>query len=69
MDLKVDTCNPQVALKFYNYKFYSIVLPALLMFLVLEVVFVFMAIPTSIGNALTTAGPFPTSSVPLVSTK
>jgi hypothetical protein len=66
MDLTADTCNPQAALKFHNYKFYSLILPALLMFLVLEVVFVFMAIPTSIGSALAAAGPFPTSKVPLV---
>lgn len=61
-----DTCNPQVGFKLNNYKFYSLILPILLMFLVLEVVFVFMSIPTSIANALTTAGPFPTSKVPLI---
>lgn len=66
MDLPADTCNPKATLKFYNYKFYSMVLPALLMFLVLEVIFVFMTIPTSIGTALTTGGPFPTSKVPLI---
>lgn len=64
-----DTCNPKAVLKYTNYKFYSGVLPSLLMFVVLEAVFIFMAIPTSIGNALTTAGPFPTSKVPLISSK
>jgi hypothetical protein len=59
-----DTCNPLVGLRLQNYKFYSVILPALLMFLVLEIVFVFMTIPTSIGNVLATAGPFSTSKVP-----
>ena len=61
-----DTCNPNVKKTLRNYKFYSVILPVLLMSLVLEVVFVFMSIPTSIGNALTAAGPFPTSKVPLI---
>ena len=69
MDLTTDTCNPHAVLKFHNYKFYSAVLPALLMFLVLEVVFVFMAIPTSIGSIIAAAGPFPTSKVPLIPSK
>jgi len=59
-----DTCSPLIGLKLHIYKFYSIILPALLMFLVLEIVFVFMTIPTSIGNVLATAGPFSTSKVP-----
>jgi hypothetical protein len=61
-----DTCNPNLKLKFQTYKIYSIIIPMLLMALVLEVIFIFMSIPTSIGNALTTAGPFPTSKVPLI---
>lgn len=65
---KRDTCNPNVNVKYTMYKFYSALLPGLIMLLFLEVAFVFMAIPTSIGNALAKAGPFPTSKVPIVST-
>lgn len=64
--MDTDTCNPNVKKTLYTYKFYGVILPTLLMTLLLEVVFVFMSIPTSIGNALTTAGPFPTSKVPLI---
>lgn len=61
-----DTCNPNLKKVLHTHNFYGIILPILLMTLVLEVVFVFMFIPTSIGNALTAAGPFPTSKVPLI---
>lgn len=64
----IDTCNPNLKKTLQNYKFYSVILPALLMFLVLEVIFICMNIPTSIANVLTKVGPFPTSSVPLVPT-
>lgn len=63
MDVK--TCQPLAKLKLKNYKFYSAVVPTLIMFLVLEVVFVFMSVPTSIQDVFTKVGPFPTSKVPL----
>jgi hypothetical protein len=64
--MDVDTCNPDVKKVLQDHKFYSVILPALVMFLVLELIFIVMNIPTSIGNALTQAGPFPTSKVPLI---
>lgn len=60
-----DTCSPKANYKFHSYKIYSIVVPILLMFLVLEVVFIFMSIPTSIGAVLSSVGPFSSAKVPL----
>jgi hypothetical protein len=61
-----NTCQPLSKLKLQNYKFYSGVVPTLIMFLVLEVVFVFMSVPSSsVQDVFTKVGPFPTSKVPL----
>ena len=65
----VDTCNPEANFKFSSYKFYNTILPALVMFFILEVVFIFISIPTSIGSIVAAAGPFSTSKVPLIPTK
>lgn len=64
--MDIDTCNPDVKKVLHNYKFYSVILPTVFIFFILEVIFIFMNIPTSIGNALTQTGPFPTSKVPLI---
>ena len=60
-----DTCNPLNNIVFQTYKIYNIFIHILLMILVLEVVFVFMAIPTSIGTVIAKAGSFSTSKVPV----
>jgi len=54
-----DTCNPFAKLRLQPYRIYSILIPMVVFILILESVFVFMSIPESIGNALTTMGPFP----------
>jgi hypothetical protein len=64
MDLP-DTCNPLNNITYQTYKIYNIFIPVLLMMLVLEIAFVFMAIPTSIGTIIATAGSFSTSKVPI----
>ena len=61
-----DTCNPLNNIVFQTYKIYNIFIPILLMILVLEIVFVFMGIPTSIGTVIATAGSFSTSKAPLI---
>ena len=54
-----DSCNPTRDLKLKTFRIYSIVFPIIIFVLMLEAVFVFMAIPEKLGNALTITGSLP----------
>jgi hypothetical protein len=44
-----DTCTPKEKLRTYTFRIYSIVVPALVFFLLLETVFVFAITPSKFG--------------------
>lgn len=55
----VDSCQPNKNKSLKSFRIYSIVVPTLIFIVILEAIFVFMAIPQTIGNALTTTGKLP----------
>ena len=58
----MDSCKPFSKAKLQSYRIYSILIPVVLMFFVLECIYVFMSIPSSsIGNAISTIGPYSTA--------
>jgi hypothetical protein len=52
----MDSCNPTRNLTLKSYRIYSVLIPILAFIFMLESIFVFMAIPSDLGNAFTVEG-------------
>ena len=50
-----DSCNPKF--KIYDFRIYSLLIPAVLILFALECIYVFMIVPSNIGRAVDTQGP------------
>ena len=55
----MDSCQPNKNKSLKSFRIYSIVVPTLIFTVILEAIFVFMAIPQTLGNALTITGKLP----------
>ena len=53
MNSSTDTCTPMRNLTLKSFRIYSIVIPTLVFFLMIEGVFIFMTLPSSFGSAVT----------------
>jgi len=52
----MDSCNPTRNLTLKSYRIYSILIPIVIFLFMLETFFVFMAIPSELGDAFTIEG-------------
>lgn len=59
MERSLDSCNPMSNLTLKSFRIYSIVFPVIIFILILEGIFVFMAIPDTLGSAVTVKGKLP----------
>ena len=59
MASSADSCSPMSNLTLKAFRIYSIVIPVIIFILILEAIFVFMAIPDTLGSALTVKGKLP----------
>jgi hypothetical protein len=51
-----DSCNPNSNPSLHTYRIFTILVPCLLFILVIEIVWIFITYPQSIGNAYTIVG-------------
>jgi len=54
-----DSCQPTRGQTLQSFRIYSLIFPVIIFFVMLEAIFVFMAIPQHLGNALTITGKLP----------
>lgn len=55
----VDTCSPQKNKTLHVYRVYTILIPIVLAIFILEVIFIFIFIPNTLGSSLTIKGSLP----------
>lgn len=54
----IDTCRPNVRLPLQSYRIYSILFPIVIGLFMLECIYVFVRIPSNIGDSNTILGPY-----------
>lgn len=60
---QTDTCTPMRNLTLKSYRIYSILVPSLVFFLMVEGVMIFMTLPSSFGSAVTMKSSLPMKNI------